>query len=240
MTLETMQHIFYTVCDMMCSDHVCTSSQRKSNHVLFQTFPFPPLNRAWVAFRMPDRRHFGACGLLRGHFRTYGKWGRDLHARHSDAMLIACPNNASCKSDFSGCASCQNGTGKCNGNKILKCINGEYQEIECKTGAHCEAKDSQIQCVQHDCENDQQRSQGNIIQKCDNYKWTNFSACENGEQCKESDGQAACSCISGTAYCKSGKRAKICENGFLKSITCDTDYHCVKNGASVACVEEDN
>lgn len=205
------------------------SAKCKDNGNGEDTFQFC-MNGSWNNFGKCDPND--ECSILEKGCAEYNKVGQICE----NQKLITCPNNASCKPDFSGCAECQNGTSKCDGNKILKCINGEYQEIECKTGTHCEAKDSQIQCVQHDCEEGQQRCQGNIIQKCKNYKWTNISACENGEQCKESDGKAACSCISGTSYCDDAT-AKNCKDGQLKTTACGQNKSCTMIGGEAKCID---
>ena len=190
-------------------------------------------NGAWKEFGIPCDPN-NPCAVL-GNNKCIGNYVGQI-CSDDGKSLIACPNNASCKSDFSGCASCQSGTGKCNGNKILKCINGEYQEIECQSGTHCEAQNGQIICIQHNCEEGQQRCQGNIIQKCDNYKWTNISACENGEQCKENNGKAACSCISGTSYCDD-TTAKNCKDGQWQTTACGQNKSCAMIGDEAKCIE---
>ena len=193
------------------------------------TFQFC-MNGSWNNFGKCDPND--ECSILEKGCAEYNKVGQICE----NQKLITCPNNASCKPDFSGCAECQNGTSKCDGNKLSTCQNGEYQETECKTGTHCEVKDGKAQCVQHECENNQQRCQGNLVQKCDNYKWTNISACENGEQCKENNGVAACSCISGTAYCED-TTAKNCKDGQWKTTTCGQNKSCAMIGDEAKCIE---
>ena len=152
--------------------------------------------------------------------------------------LIACPNNASCKSDKSGCAECQSGTSKCDNNILLECPNGVYQETMCAANTHCEVKNGTAQCIKHDCENGAQRCQGNTIQECENYQWKTKNACGNGEQCKENGGIAACSCTSGNSYCNDDNQAISCTDGQWQTTNCSSmGQKCSDINGKATCIE---
>ena len=199
------------------------------------TFQFC-MNGSWNNFGKCDPND--ECSILDKGCAEYNKVGQICE----NQKLVACPNNASCKPDFSGCAECQNGTSKCENNQVVTCKDGEYIPTSCETGKHCDifidknTNKESAQCVQNECENDQQHCQGNIIQKCDNYKWTNISACEKNEQCKESNGKAACSCISGTAYCDD-TTAKNCKDGQWQTTACGQNKSCAMIGDEAKCIE---
>ena len=150
--------------------------------------------------------------------------------------LIACPNNTSCKSDYSGCASCQNGTSKCDNNIILECIDGEYTETVCAPSTHCEVLDGKASCVTNECENGAQRCQGKTIQACENYQWKTQNACDESEQCEENDGVASCRCTSGVSYCDNNQ-IKRCNEGQWQTTACGINENCIVIGGKATCIE---
>ena len=153
--------------------------------------------------------------------------------------LIACRNNASCKSDSSGCSECQTGTSKCNNTNVLECLDGSYVESLCGPGTHCEFKDGKGQCVKHDCENGKQRCQLNVIQTCENYQWKTVNACGDGEQCVEINDTAACSCTSTKSYCDSNQ-IKRCTEGQWQTIACGITENCTLFSGDPKCIECQN
>ncbi|MBQ9243425.1 MAG: hypothetical protein IJ165_09405 [Proteobacteria bacterium] len=177
------------------------------------TFQFC-LNGKWNSFGSCDPNN--ECSSLNG--KTCADFN-SVGYTCNDQKLKACPNNASCKSDGSGCASCTNGAAKCDGKDMLECKNGEYQKIECGTGKHCEATNGKAKCVTHECENGQQKCENNDIYECQNYQWKLKSACTGNDKCIENNNAASCGCTSGTAYCD-GKTAKTCQNGKWKETNC--------------------
>ena len=175
-------------------------------------------NGAWKEFGIPCDSN-NPCAVL-GNNKCIGNNVGQI-CSDDGKSLVACPNNASCKSDFSGCAECQSGTSKCDGNKLSTCQNGEYQETECKTGTHCEEKDGKAQCVQHDCENGQKRCQDNIIQTCENYKWKTTDACADGYSCYQSVDEASCRCGEKGDECDDNY--EICQDGACQRKSCKQD-----------------
>ncbi|MBQ8037777.1 MAG: hypothetical protein IJ268_12355 [Proteobacteria bacterium] len=180
---------------------------------------------------------FGSCDSNNECSSLNGKTCADFNSvgyTCNDQKLKACPNNASCKSDGSGCASCTNDATKCEGKDMLECKNGEYQKTGCDTGKHCEATNGKAKCVTHECENGQQKCDGNDIYECQNYQWKLKSACTGNDKCIAEGNTANCGCTNGTAYCD-GKTAKTCVNGKWQEMTCAVT--CAVKGGKAVCVD---
>ena len=183
------------------------------------------------------------CDLLKieGREESLDCYDSIVGIRCENNQLLACQNNAPCKSsgiDNLICASCQNGTSICENNKIKKCQDGEYEAdgTQCPTDTHCVVNNGNAQCLI--CENDQQRcSEDGFIQNCINYKWETTSGCPDGYSCYQFGDIAGCGCSSMSDICES---YEICQDGVCQRMSCTEDVSICKRCQDGKCYDPNN
>ncbi|MBQ9818527.1 MAG: hypothetical protein IJM59_13820 [Proteobacteria bacterium] len=124
-----------------------------------------------------------------------------------------CQDSQICKFNESNIPSCQprcnDKESTCEGNKLLTCRSGAWEEEECSTEESCYIieNNSSKKAVCKQCENDQTRciDDDKKTQKCVDYRWSEeeITTCDDKSHCEENNNNAQCiQCKDGETKCE--------------------------------------
>ena len=155
-------------------------------------------------------------------------WGRVKECNGKDLPICA-----EVSSGVAKCVACENGKMRCNHMtktpKVEKCVDHEWKQHESCGGKVClDGTETQPpKCV--DCEGDQKKCNGTVIQTCDNNTWKDGKDCSTeGKVCDHSTFECVDKCNDGDAKCDDSGAFFICKsNTWVKKTDCGAKDKCV-------------